>query len=241
MSKLINKIIGYILERRRRKLSETMEKMKPRTYTHSSSKIHVNATETLTLTVETEKILESMDDEVKNIVKSYLTDPQALLDFIEKHGTPVYKIANADKILSKIGEEEGFIVPLKGLKAFYLNFWTALLAQKRLKFSFSSEAMFVLRDLDINIYYMLHQFHKWYGFKKNLPGYDEKAQSLFKENLDDMPDNSVKEMSIEEIVALKEAIARDAQAAEFVIKLAKESSGAKKALNKMKNDGSAEI
>lgn len=89
---------------------------------------------------------------------------------------------------------------------------------------------------------MLHQFHKWYGFKKNLPGYDEKSQDLFKENLEtDMPDSSVQEMSIEEILSLKEAIARDTQAAEFVIQLAKESTGARKALEKMKNEGGADI
>ena len=99
--------------------------------------------------------------------------------------------------------------------------------------------MFVLRDMDINIYYMLHQFHKWYGFKKNLPGYDELAQDLFKKNLENMSDTQ--EMTVEEILSLKEAIARDAQAAEFVIQLAKESSGAKKALEKIQKDGGAEI
>ena len=241
MSKFINKIVNYILQRRKQKLSETMQKMQPRTYTNSSSKVHINATETLTLTVETEKILENLDDEVKNIVKACLTDPNALLNFVNEHGTPVYKIPNANKILEKINEEEGFIVPLKGFKALYLNFWTGLLAEKKLKLSFSSPAMFVLRDLEVNIYYMLHQFHKWYGFKKNLPGYDEKAQELFKDNLENMTDASVKEMTIDEIVALKEAIARDAQAAEFVIQLAKESTGAKKALDKMKKDGGASI
>lgn len=241
MAGFINKIVSYILERRRRKLSETMEKMRPKTYTNSSSKVHINATETLTLSAETEKILESLDVEAKNIVKACLTNPQKLLDFIENHNTPVYKIPHADKILSKIDEEEGFIVPLSGMKAFYLNFWTGLLAQKTLKLSFKSEAMFVLRDMEINVYYMLHQFHKWYGFKKNLPGYDEKSQALFKENLDEMTDSSVKEMSVEEILSLKEAIARDTQAAEFVIQLAKESAGAKKALKKMQEDGGAEI
>ena len=86
---------------------------------------------------------------------------------------------------------------------------------------------------------MLHQFHKWCAFKKDLPGFDEKSQALFKENLNKMSDG--KDLSVEEIIALKEAIARDAQAAEFVIQLAKESDGVKNALNKIKNDGSAEI
>ena len=86
---------------------------------------------------------------------------------------------------------------------------------------------------------MLHQFHKWYGFKMNLPGYDEKAQELFNENLNKMTDGA--DLNVEDILALKEAIARDSEAADFVINLAKESTGAKKALNKIKQDGSAEI
>ncbi len=239
MNKFISRIVSYILERRKKRLEQTMDRLKPKTYTNSTTKTHINASETMTLSTETEKILETMDYEVKNIVKSCLTKPELLLKFIEQQGTPVYKIAYADKILAKINEEEGFITPLKGIKALYLNFVTGLFAQKKLHLAFKSREMFVLRDGEINIYYMLHQFHKWYGFKKNLPGYDEKAQELFKENLENMSDT--KEMSVEEILALKEAIARDAQAADFVIQLAKESSGAKKALDKMKNDGGAQI
>ena len=239
MNKFINRIVNYILERRKKRLEQTMNKLKPKTYTSSTTKTHINASETMTLSVETEKIIETMDAEVKNIVKSCLTNPELLLKFIEQQGTPVYKVVHADKILAGINEEEGFITPLKGFKALYLNFMTGLLAQKKLYLSFNSGAMFVLRNGEINIYYMLHQFHKWYGFKKNLPGYDEKAQKLFKENLENMSDT--KEMTVEEILALKEAIARDTQAANFVIQLAKENTGAKKALDKMKKDGGAQI
>ena len=239
MNKFINRIVNYILERRKKRLEHTMNKLKPKTYTTSTTKTHINASETMTLSVETEKILAAMDAEVKNIVKTCLTNPELLLKFVEQQGTPVYKVAYADKILKKIDEEEGFITPMKGFKALYLNFMTGLFAQKKLHLSFKSREMFVLRNGEINIYYMLHQFHKWYGFKKNLPGYDEKAQELFKENLDQMSDT--KEMTVEEILALKEAIARDAQAADFVIQLAKESTGAKKALDKMKKDGGAQI
>lgn len=241
MANFINRIINYLLERRKKKLSETLEKLKPRTYTSTTTKTHINASETMVLSTQTEKIIDAMEEEVKNIVRSCLTNPELLLKFVEEHGTSVYKMAHADKLLSRINEEEGFITPLKGFKAFYLNFIVGLFSEKKFKFSFKTKEMFVMRDLQINIYYMLHQFHKWYGFKKNLPGYDEKAQELFKENLDKMSDSDVKEMSVEEILSLKEAIARDTQAADFVINLAKESSGAKKALNKIKNDGSAEI
>ena len=239
MNKFVKRIVNYILNRRKKRLEQTLNKLKPKTYTNSTTKTHVNASETMILSTQTEKILEAMDAEVKNIVKSCLTNPELLLKFVEQQGTPVYKIPYADKILSKINEEEGFITPLNGLKALYLNFMTGILAQKKLHISLKSREMFIMRNGDINIYYMLHQFHKWYGFKKNLPGYYEKSQELFKENLDNMSDT--KEMTVEEILALKEAIARDAQAADFVINLAKESSGAKKALDKIKNDGGADI
>ena len=239
MNKIISRIINFILERRRKKLEDVMEKIKPRTYKNSTTKTHINASETMTLSVQTEQILESMDAEVKNIVNACLTNPEKLLDFVAEHDTPVYKMPYADMLLARINEEEGFITPLKGFRALYLNFVVGILSQKKLNLSFTSREMFVLRDGEINIYYMLHQFHKWYGFKKNLPGYDSLAQDLFKENLENMSDT--KEMSVEEIIALKEAIARDVQAAEFVIQLAKDSSGARHALDKIKRDGGANI
>ena len=238
-NKFLQRIINYILERRKQKLEKLKNKHKPRTYAHSANKTYINASEVMTLTSQTDKITELLDEEVKNIVNACQTNPDNLLNYVEQHGTQVFKIPYADVILSKIGEEEGFIVPFKGFKALYLNFFTSVLSGQKLNFSFNSKEMFVLRDMEVNVYYMLHQFHKWCAFKKDLPGFDEKSQALFKENLNKMTDGN--ELSVEDIVALKEAIARDAQAAEFVIQLSKDSSGAKNVLNKIKNDGSAQI
>ena len=237
MNKFIQRIVNYILQRRRDMLAKTLDMLKPRTYTNSSTKTHINASETLTITSETNKILDTITSEVINIVKTCETDPKKLLDFVQDHGTPVYRIKKADKILKRIKEEEGFITPISGLKAFYLNFFTALLSEKRLKFSFKPEAMFVLKDAEPSIYFILHQFYLWYGYTKGLPGYDEKSRSLLKAHIDVMSESDVNGMSVEEIIGLKEAIARDREAAEFVIQLAKESSGAKKALEKMQQGG----
>ena len=237
MNKFIQRIVNYILQRRRDRLAKTLDMLKPRTYTNSSTKTHINASETLTITSETNKILDTITSEVINIVKTCETDPKKLLDFVQDHGTPVYRIKKADKILKRIKEEEGFISPISGLKAFYLNFFTALLSEKRLKFSFKPEAMFVLKDAEPSIYFILHQFYLWYGYTKGLPGYDEKSRSLLKAHIDVMSESDVNGMSVEEIIGLKEAIARDREAAEFVIQLAKESSGAKKALEKMQQGG----
>lgn len=237
MNKFIQRIVNYILQRRRDRLAKTLDMLKPCTYTNSSTKTHINASETLTITSDTNKILDTITSEVINIVKTCETDPKKLLDFVQDHGTPVYRIKNADKILKRIKEEEGFISPISGLKAFYLNFFTALLSEKRLKFSFKPEAMFVLKDAEPSIYFILHQFYLWYGYTKGLPGYDEKSRSLLKAHIDVMSESDVNGMSVEEIIGLKEAIARDREAAEFVIQLAKESSGAKKALEKMQQGG----
>ena len=73
----------------------------------------------------------------------------------------------------------------------------------------------------------------------NLPGYDEETQENFKKAFSDIKEGDFSGMSVGEIIGLKEA--RDAEAIDFVIKLAKEKSGAKKALDKMKKDGGANI
>lgn len=241
MNKFIQRIINYILQRRRDKLEKTLDSLKPCTYKNSTTKTHINSSETLTITAQTDKILETVDIELVNIIKSCETNPDKLLVYIQEHGTPVYKVKNADKFLAKIKEEEGFITPLSGFKAFYLNFWIGLFAKSKLSFSFKSREMFVLKDEPTNIYFLLHQLYLWYGFTKDLPGYDEKSRELLKAHLDVMSESDVNGMSVEEIIGLKEAIARDKEAADFVIRLAKESTGAKKALEKMQQDGGANI
>ena len=242
MKKILKRLVDYFIERRRIKLEKNFEKLKnTASYVSSTSKVHIDGASTLTLTSETEKNLEILNEKLKNIVKTFSNNPEQMLNFVKEQGTVVYRFALAQKVLNVISEEEGFITPLKGIKAFWLNFAVGLLQEKKIVFRFKSEPMFVLRNGDLNVYFMLHQLHKWYSFRANLPGYDYLAQSLFKENLETMTESDVKEMSIEEILALKEAIARDSEAADFVIQLAKESSGAKKALDKMQNDGGAQI
>ena len=111
---------------------------------------------------------------VTPMIKANIQTPDKLLDYIEKNGTKVYRIKNADRILAAIGEQEGFITPLKGFRALYLN----LTLNKT--FSFQTDEMFVLRNLPVNIYIMAHQFYKWYGWEIKIPGYDDATQDKFK-------------------------------------------------------------
>ncbi len=241
MSNFIRKIVDIILKRRKSRLENLKNTLKPQTYTNSTTKTHIGANITMRLTTETEKNKEKMDFCVKNIIMQNLDTPENLLTYIKEHGTGVWKPPFADKILSVIKEDEGFITPLKGWKALYLNVILGILSEKPFSLSLKTDAMFVLRDLPVNIYYMIHQFHKWYGFQMNLPGYDEETQENFKKAFADIKEDDFSGMSVGEIIGLKEAIARDAEAIDFVIKLAKEKDGAKKALDKMKNDGGANI
>jgi len=194
---------------------------------NSTSKVYLNATETLSLTCTTEKKKTKLEHTVKNIVKKNIKTPQKLLEYVEKAGTPVYKIKYADKILNLIGEDEGFITPHKGFKALYLN----LILDK--KFALKTKAMFVLRNLPVNIYSMAHQFHKWYGYRMDLPGFDDETQLMFKQIWKYANKKETETLSLNEILSLKEAIQRDVEAIDFVINLSKENSGAKNSLQKI--------
>ena len=169
-------------------------------------------------------------DEVQKVPK--------LLDYIQKNGTKVYKINNADVILNVIKEEEGFVTELKGIKALYLNFMLQLLCNNKISIKFTTPAMFVLRDLPVDAYYMSHQFYKWFGYKMKLPGYDYQTQKNFKTTFKTLANSDISKLSLDEIIAVKEAINRDNEAIDFVLNLCKETSASKKVLKMiLKGDG----
>lgn len=197
---------------------------------NSTTKTHTQAGVKLTLNSKTEQNKKILNKEVKEIVKQNLQTPNELLNFIEQNGTKVYKIPYAKKLLTLVGEQEGFITPVTGINALVLN----IVLEK--KFAFKTVPMFVLSTEQVNIYNMAHQFHKWYGYKMGLPGFDDEAQEKFKKIFDYELDSNVEILSYEEILSLKEAIHRDIEAIDFVINLAKESEGAKKAFKNIKDN-----
>lgn len=59
-----------------------------------------------------------------------------------------------------------------------------------------------------------------------------------------MIDNSpsaIRKFSMEDIISLKEAIARDQEATDFVLKYTKSVDGSKNVLDKIKNEGGASV
>ena len=229
----LQKIIYFFLEMQEKSLKRKLSKHLKTSSKNSTSKTVVSGTVTMTLNSETEKNIESVKNNVRDIVKNCNNNPEKLLAYIKTKGTKVVKIDNADKILGVIKEEEGFITPLEGIEAIYLNFVT------QSGFSLKSKPVFVMRNGEIDPYYMAHQFYKWYALKMGLPGFDFMSQKIFKIYLNS--DGSLlPNLTLDEMTGLKEAINRDKEATDFALSLAREKEGGKKVLKKMQ-DGGANI
>ena len=226
----LNKVLKMQEDRMRYKAKQNL-------YSYSCGPVssHITSFATVSFDSKMRKKIKKMKDTVKAIVKKNINTPEKLLEYVEKSGTRVIKIPYADKILSYVGEQEGFITPKSGFEALYLN----IVLNK--KIAFKTPEMFVLRDLPVNIYVMSHQFHKWYSYKMELPGYDYATQENFKRIFEFSDPKKVQQLSYSEVMSLKEALRRDVDAIEFVLELSKEQEGSKKTLDKIKNGEKARL
>lgn len=231
---IFQQIIYYFLEKQEKALSKKLSKHLKISSSNKTSKTIVSKDVTVTFNAETEKSKELVKKNVTDIIKSCNNDPAKLLAFVESKGTKVIKIDNADKVLSIIKEEEGLITELEGIEALYINIIT------NSGFSFRSKPMFIMRNGQIDPYYMAHQFYKWYALKMGLPGFDFMSQKIFKISLNS--NGAVfSNLNLDEMTGLKEAIARDQEATSFALELAKSQEGSKNVIDKIKNDGGANI
>ena len=227
-------IVYFLLEKQEKALSKKLSKHLKISSSNKTSKTIVSKDVTVTFNAETEKSKELVKKNVTDIIKSCNNDPAKLLAFVESKGTKVIKIDNADKVLSIIKEEEGLITELEGIEALYINIIT------NSGFSFRSKPMFIMRNGQIDPYYMAHQFYKWYALNMGLPGFDFMSQKIFKISLNS--NGAVfSNLNLDEMTGLKEAIARDQEATSFALELAKSKEGSKNVIDKIKNDGGANI
>ncbi len=207
-------------------------------YSNTTSKKIYSRAASLELTGATQKNKIKLENNITTILKKYDNNPQKLLDFVSRSGTNVYKKPFANKILALIKCEEGFISKLNGIKALYLNIFLKITGED-VKISFKTEPMFLVRNLPLENCYIIQQFHKWYAMKLNLPGFDAESQENFQKFITPTNDDKIKELSVEEILGLKEAIAREVDAINFVVELAKSTEGSKNALRKMTAGGAS--
>lgn len=230
LAKLSIKFFDCIYKRQEKKHDNRMLNLNKKilSATYCDEKIHTSSCATLTIKNNSKNNAKANQEKIKKLFETFMNDTEKLFDYIKKANTPVYKIKNAQKILSYIGEQEGFILPQKGLKALYLN----LILNK--KIALKTTEMFVLRTYDVNLYAFLYQFYNWYSFKMNLTGFEEDSQEYFKHVFEICETNKKDELSFEEIIKLKSAIKRDIEAIDFVISFVKEKSMSKKNLEKIK-------
>ena len=227
---ILQKIVYYFLEKQEKALTKRLSRHLKTSSSNSTSKTVVSKGVTMTLNAETERNKDLVLKNVSDIIKGCNSDISKLLAYIESKGTKVIRLENADKILSVIKEEEGLITPLEGIEALYINTVT------HSGFSLKSKPMFVMRNGQIDPYYMAHQFYKWYALQMKLPGFDFMSQKIFKIYLNS--DGAIlSNLTLDEMTGLKEAIARDQEATTFALDLAKQKEGSKKVLEKMQDGG----
>lgn len=176
---------------------------------------------------------QQLENEINLILKKYNYEPKEILNYVNNQGTKVYFIENASKFLNPIGENEGFIYPAKGSLALYLS----LVTEKEVKLK--TNEMFILSKGEINKYYFIYHFYNWFAFKHGIAGLDTESQKLLKKYL--YGENDTKELQLADIYKLKDAIKQDKASIEFVVKLCRNYDGAKQALDKIKNKGSAKL
>ena len=211
----------------------------------STTKHVMGANYTLNFSTETEKKKKEINEKLKVTVLKYINTPEKLLQLMELKGLKVYKIRQADKIFEKLGEEEGFLTPLKGYKALAINFIIGILYEGKIKIGFSTKEMFIFKAGETEIYTIARALHKYYGYKHNLPGFDYKSQEIFKRVYKRIHSHQSSPFancnSIKDMYACKEAIARDLESINFTIQLSVENECAKKALVKLQSTKSANI
>lgn len=237
IDRLIIKFFDFVYKKQNERHQKRMESLKKSisTASYNGEKHSMNSAATLTINNSSNHEKKANQEKIKEILDNALKSEDGLFKYIEKSTTPIYKIKFADKILAKINETEGFILPKKGLKALYLN----LILNH--KISFKTPEMFVLRDYNVNIYAFIYQFYNWYCYKMSLDGFSPSAQEQFKNVFEICETDKINTLTFEEIMELKGAIKQDVEAIDFVINYVKEKVKAKECLDKIKDGKSINL
>lgn len=209
---------------------------------YSNTSVSTNVSKTIitegadvTLNSKSIQMIEQVRDSVNNIVKQCNCEPEKLLDYVKMSKTKVYRILSANKILKYINEEEGFIPEQNGLNALILSVMT------RNGINLKTKPLFIFSSKTPEKYLVLYNFYKWYSMKSGLPGFEYKTQKLFKKYYKNNSKAVTSKFTLDEIVALQNAIARDSEAAEFALNYEKQTDVSKKLSDKISNDGGANI
>ncbi len=235
MSNFIKDIKYFLLSLKEKSLLNKLKNSTKKSYTNNDTKNVMIKGASLTINSKTLQTIAQVKENVTSIVAKTNCEPKALLDYVKAANTPVYFLNNADKLLAVIKDEEGLITEKKGFDALYLSLILGL------GLKFKTEPMFVVRNGEIEKCYILHHFYCWYSLKSGLPGFDYESRKRFKQYLVDGSDEFTKRLSMAEILSLQEAIARDQEASAYALEYINQIDGSKNVMDKLKNDGGANI
>ncbi len=217
--------------------------LEPQVYTSATTKRSMNTGCTLELSGTTEELRKKIDFELKNLMKDYFSNPEKLITYIKTQGITIYRFANADKLLKKLGEEEGFISPLKGMKALIINLIIGIIYENKIKIKLTTSPMLVFSTGSTEIYTIARALYKHKSYISNMPGYDYKSQELYKKSLrrKNQRKSTLSKYTIKEIFACKEAVARDIESIKYTLELSEEFDKYKKAMKAIAEKNSAQV
>lgn len=198
--------------------------------------------DSLSLSNKQKFISAGINKKARSIIKSAVESPEVLLAFIESKGTVIVKSKFMGKILRLFGEQEGFLTPMKGIKALLFTIIINIFSLNKLEIGLKTPAMFALNDKPVNIYTLSHQFHLWLSYINKLPGFEEKTMKNFKNFWEEGPNSQdVSYLSVEEILSLQDIIDREKEALDFVKEMAREFVGQKSSLKKLREGKSISL
>ncbi|MDE6138092.1 MAG: hypothetical protein K2F57_01315, partial [Candidatus Gastranaerophilales bacterium] len=105
MNELLKKIKYFFLAMQEKDLQEKLKKTTKKSFINKTSKKIIAGADDLIFNSETLKIIDEVKENVSAIVKKTNCNPDELLSYVKAAKTPIYKLANADKILNLIKEE----------------------------------------------------------------------------------------------------------------------------------------
>ncbi len=221
MHSIFDKINKIKLETQNKVLSFTLRDSLNPDYQNKFNKKYFRKGCTLDISAESEKQIADVKEKAFEIVNKYKST-LALLEYISSKGYKVVKLGNAKKILKMVEETPGFICEARGLKALFINIITCS------GIGFKSEPMFIIEKQTSDISDFLHDFYLWLAMSEGLPGFDYKTHKLFIRYFVKGEDALLKQIQINQMLMLKQAVSRDKEAIEFVIEFTRLNRSSKK-------------
>lgn len=233
---ILNKIKCFLNKKKATSAEKTAQLIK--NFSRNGVKDCFTGDDSLSISGKLTLVKQEINKEAREIIKEALENPEILPEFIKSKGTLIIKARHMDKILALLGEETGFVTPMSGIRALFFTLMTRLFCNVKLEPGCKIPEFFAFNEEPVDIYTFSHQFHLWLSYQNKLPGFEEKNMKNFKTF---WHSQSTAFFSVEEIISLKDIIARETEAVDFVTEIAREFVGQKNSLQKIREGDSVNL